>query len=54
MSNQNAPFGLKPLGKVRLGCYNSTGTTEYEIANWYIWKHFFRRPSKDGQHRRLF
>jgi hypothetical protein len=32
MSNQNAPFGLKPVGKVG-SSYNSEGTTEYKIAS---------------------
>ena len=32
MSNQNAPFGLKPVGKVGSG-YNSEGVTEYKIAS---------------------
>jgi hypothetical protein len=30
MANTNAPFGLKPIGKLGSG-YNSTGTTEYDI-----------------------
>ncbi len=32
MSNQNAPFGLKPVGKVGSN-YNSDGVTEYKIAS---------------------
>ena len=32
MANKDAPFGLKPVGKIGSG-YNSEGTTEYKIAS---------------------
>ncbi len=30
MANVNAPFGLKPIGKLG-SAVNSTGTTEYDL-----------------------
>jgi hypothetical protein len=53
MSNQNAPFGLKPVGKSWLELQQRR-SNRIQNCLWCIWKHFFRRPSEDDQRRNYF